>query len=111
MPFDDTDFDYGGHGMPEKLTLKGVYKYQAQGPAAYCAYGEVHGQEVELPERSLLFASAAAQGATQAVVAQLEKPGKEAKPVLLDVQDIARALEHIDQRAPDDRPDPLAAIA
>lgn len=111
MPLDDVTFDYGGHGMPEKLTLKGVYKHQVQGPADYCAFGTINGQEVLLSERTLLSFTGAAENEGYVSVPQVERAGKNVDPVELTLGDIDRALKHIDVIAPNDRPDPLVSVA
>ena len=111
MPFDDTNFDYGDYGMPERLTLKGVYKHQVLGSADYCAYGSIGGEEVLFSERSLKLALNSVANDDCVAVSQVVRAGKASHAVTLDKDDIGRALRHIDDRAPANRPDPLGSVA
>jgi len=121
MPLDDTNWNYGDDGVPQQsgLSLSGVYKLQAQGPADYCAAGTWDGQEILIPERSLLRALEI-EGLVDrdtVTVDQADRPGKNYPQLLLTVKEAKRALAHIDGIAPDSRhvknegPDPMGAVA
>jgi len=114
MPLDDTNWNYGDDGMPQqsRLTLSGVYKHQAQGPADYCAVGHYNGKEILIAERAVLALNADTFSAgTVLTVQQLQRVGKQADNLNLTAREVLRVIDHINNIASDSRPHPMAAVA